>query len=86
MKSYIIAYRTSNSFLKSAVERKIKSFSKWALIVGDYWFVKTTYSAKEIFNMIDPLVGLSGRVVVLGVKRNGAWHKIGTSDFLYENL
>lgn len=86
MKSYIIAYRTSNKLLKPMVERKIKSFSKWALIVGDYWFVKTTYSAKEIFNMIDPLVGLSGRVVVLGVKRNGAWDKIGTSDFLYENL
>ena len=86
MKSYIIIYKAGSSIQKLLVEKKIKSMSKWAHILGDYWFVKTTYSANEIYNMINPLVGLSGRVVVVGVKRNAGWNRISTADFIKEHL
>lgn len=86
MKSYVIIYRTKTQFKKTSVEKTIKSFPYWARITEDYWFVKTDKSANDIYNMINPIVGLNGRIIVVGVKRNAAMNYISTDDFLAKNL
>lgn len=86
MKSYIVVYRAGNSLQRLAVEKTIKSFPRWARVLEDYWFVKSDKSANEIYNMINPLVGFNGRVIVVAVKRNAAFNNLSTSDFLYEHI
>lgn len=86
MQSYVIVYRAGTAIQRLAVEKKIKTFSYWAHILGEYWFVKTDYSANQIYNMINPLVGLNGRIIVVAVKRNAAWNDLANSEFLNRNI
>ena len=86
MKSFIIVYRAGTALQRALVEKKIKSFSSWAKIFGEYWFVKTNYSANDIYNMINPIVGLNGRVVVVGVKRNAGWYNVTNGEFIKERI
>lgn len=86
MKSFIIIYRAGTALQRTLVEKKIKSFSSWAKILGEYWFVKTDCSANDIYNMINPIVGLNGRVVVVAVKRNAGWNNIINGQFIKERI
>ena len=94
MRSYAIIYRTGaalsykagSSIQDALVEKKIKTFSYWANILDHYWFVKTDYTANQIYEILNPLVGLNGRLIVVGLKRNASWNYISTSDFLYKHL
>ena len=86
MQSYIVIYRAGNSLQRLAVEKTIKSFPYWAHVFETYWFVKSEKSANEIYNMINPLVGFGGRVVVMAIKRNAAMNNVSTGEFLCKNL
>ena len=86
MRSYVIIYRTKTQFQKSSVEKVIKSFSYWARITQDYWFVKTDYSANDIYNKINPLIGLNGRIVVVGIQRSGAMNYINNDEFIKQHV
>ena len=86
MKSYVVIYRAGNAIQRSLVEKKIKSFSYWARIFSEYWFVKTDYSANQIYEMINPLVGFNGRVVIVAVTRNAGWNYLPQGDFIYKHL
>lgn len=86
MQSFVIVYNTSSVVQRLAVERVIKSFSVYAHILGEYWFVKGNITANQIYNKINPLVGPNGRVIVVAVTRNAAWNNITNSNYLYNNL
>lgn len=86
MQSYAIIYRAGNALARVLVEKAIKSFPCWAYISGEQWFVKTTHTADQIYNIINPLVGLKGRVMVVALRRNAAWNNLSHSDYLYNNL
>lgn len=86
MKSYVIIYRTKTQFQKSSVEKVIKSFSYWARITQDYWFVKTDKSASEIYNMINPIIGLNGRIVIVGIKKSGGMNYIKNDEFIRDHV
>jgi hypothetical protein len=86
MQSYIVIYRAGTSVQRLVVDNKIKSFPCWAHITGEYWYVKTGHTANQIYQILNPLVGLKGRVVVVALKRNAAWNNIYNGDYLYNNL
>lgn len=86
MQSFVVIYRAGNALARVAVEKKIKSLECWAHILGEYWFVKTNRSANDIYNMINPIVGLGGTVVVVAIKRNFGFNDLRNSDFLQKHI
>ena len=86
MQSYAIVYKAGNAIQRALVEKVIKSFPIWAHICGEYWFIKTDLNANQIYNKINPLVGLSGRIAVVALRRNAAWNNLSTSDYIFNNL
>ena len=86
MQSYAIIYRAGNALQRVLVEKVIKSFPCWAHILDEQWFVKTNHTANQIYDMINPLVGLNGRVIVVALRRNAAWRNLNQSDYIFNNL
>ena len=89
MKSYIVTFQANTDATRNKIRDALKTFESYCPIHKYCWAVITDKTAKDIRDMLSPLLAKDERVFVIRSGTESAWrHSYGTkhNEWLKENL
>jgi ribosomal protein L17 len=89
MTTYIVTFEINDATRKSRVKAKLKEFIKYCPIHDNAWAVSTEKKAKEIRDIISPLITGADRIFVIRTGIEAAWqnaYATSNSDWLKKYL
>ncbi len=90
MDSYLISFSLNDNSDYDRVSERIRTYSKWARVMDNVWFVLSDSKLTEVRESISSIINENGGSVMVVKVNNDAWGTYSVSkevtDWMKENI